>query len=231
MSDRFAGRHAVVTGAASDLGRAVVQRLDSEGATVLGLDAADATDAPVEHRVVDVSDPAAIDALVGFEPDILVNAARIRRQWAFLEHPNDDWRATLDVNLGAAVRLSRAFARQCLDRQAAGVILNVTSSEACRTRPGQAAFTASQAGLIMLTKAFALELAEHHIRVVAVAPGAPGPPAGIPMGRRGLPEETAGAIAFLASDEASYLTGVVLPVDGGWLTERGSVAPTGRRIG
>jgi NAD(P)-dependent dehydrogenase (short-subunit alcohol dehydrogenase family) len=178
-----------------------------------------------------VSDPAAIDALVGFEPDILVNAARIRRQAGLLEQPHDDWKATLDVNLGAAFRLSRAFARQCLDRGAAGVIVNVASSEAWRTRPRQAAFTASQAGVVMLTKAFALELGQHDVRVVAVAPGAPGSPAEIPMGRPGVPEDVAGAIAFLASADASYLTGVVLPVDGGWLTERGSVAPSGRKIG
>src|SRR5262249_28294476 len=129
---------------------------------------------------------------------------------------------------------SRDFARSIIGRSGSGVIVNVASIEAFTAAPRHAAYTVSKSAVAMLTKSFALELAEHGVRVVAIAPGPTATGMNIalrrdpelsrkraepiPMGRFGLPEEQAAAIAFLASDDASYITGAILPVDGGFLT-------------
>jgi 2-deoxy-D-gluconate 3-dehydrogenase len=190
--------------------------------------------AGVEARALDIRAPAATEALREFAPDVLVNAAGILRRHQILDHPLDEWQATLDINLKAPMRLSRDFAAGLIEAGRPGAIVNVSSIEAFTAAPAHAAYTASKGGVMMLTRAFALELADRGIRVNAVAPGVtetgmnralrddPERSARlkepIPMGRFGKPEEQADAIAFLASDEASYITGAVLPVDGGWLT-------------
>jgi 2-dehydro-3-deoxy-D-gluconate 5-dehydrogenase len=229
---RFAGRRALVTGAASGIGRAAAGRLAAEGADVVGLDVA-AADGVV---AADVRSDEALRALAERGPfDVLVNAAGILRRHDLLDHPLDDWRLTMDVNVRAAFRLSREFARGHIERGTRGAIVNVCSIESFTAAPAHAAYTVSKGALLMLTRAFALELAEHGIRVNGVAPGvtetgmnaALRADAGrsaallgkIPLGRFGRPEEQAAAICFLASDDAAYVTGAVLPVDGGFLTQ------------
>lgn len=279
---RFAGRRALVTGAGSGIGRAVARRLASEGAEVIGLDVSETglreTFEGISGsrcRVVDVTGEEAIEAVAQAAPaDVLVNAAGVLSRWPLLDHPVEDWRRTLDVNVRAPYRLSREFARGHIDhgargpvgpeagghigREASGhakrddrghvahdvhahverasgaAIVNVCSIESYVAIPGHAAYTASKAALLMLTRAFALELASHGIRVNGLAPGVTATGMNeamrndperqrslldaIPLGRFATAEEQAAAVCFLASDEASYITGAVLASDGGWLT-------------
>jgi NAD(P)-dependent dehydrogenase (short-subunit alcohol dehydrogenase family) len=243
MSDpRFVGKRAFVTGAGSGIGRAAARRLAAEGAAVVGFDIAAAglqeTFAGIprtRYEVVDVAGSEAPEALLDAGPaDVLVNAAGVLFRHDALAHPLEDWNRTLEVNLKAPFRLSREFARDNLRRGSAAAIVNVCSVESFVAIPGHAAYTASKSGLLMLTRAFALELAPHRIRVNGVAPGvtATGMNAAaradrraaarlasaIPAGRFADPPEQAAGICFLASEEASYVTGAVLAIDGGWLT-------------
>lgn len=170
--------------------------------------------------------------MTAFEADGLINAAETMHRHAAVDYPLVAWQNAIEVNLRPMFRLSREFARTRISASASGVIVNVASVESFTASPGHLAYTASKAVVAMLTKAFALELATHGIRVVAIAPlvdqsdagdGRLGEaeraaPASIPMGRGGRAEEHAAAIAFLASDETSYITGAILRVDGGWLT-------------
>jgi NAD(P)-dependent dehydrogenase (short-subunit alcohol dehydrogenase family) len=239
LSRRFAGQRALVTGAASGIGRAVARRLASEGAEVVGLDISrdglQETFASLpgsRQLAVDATSDEAL-AAVG-DCEVLVNAAGILERHDLLTHPLEAWRRTLEVNLKAPLRLSREFARARIAAAAPGAIVNVASVESFVALPGHAAYTTSKSALLMLTRAFALELAPHGIRVNAVAPGvtktgmnaavradperAAALTAAIPLGRFATPEEQAAAICFLASAEAGYVTGATLGVDGGWLT-------------
>jgi NAD(P)-dependent dehydrogenase (short-subunit alcohol dehydrogenase family) len=236
---RFAGQRALITGAASGIGRAVARRLAQEGAAVIGLDIhkeglEETFDSipGAQHLVVDVTSAQAIVAMDG--ADVLVNAAGILERHDLLAHPSDAWRRTLDINLKAPLRLSRAFARTHIEAGTPGAIVNVCSIESFAALPGHAAYTTSKSALLMLTRAFALELAPHRIRVNAIAPGvtktgmnaairadperAAALTEAIPLGRFATPEEQAAGICFLASPEASYITGATLRIDGGWLT-------------
>ncbi len=260
---RFAGQRALVTGAASGIGRAVARRLAAEGATVVGLDL-DATgleetlaSLPGARAVVaDIADGAGCgeggvagggaggDEVLALaaDADVLVNAAGVLERHDFLAHPLEAWQRTLAVNLLAPQRLSRAFARARIEAGAVdseaptkGAIVNVCSTESFVAIPGHAAYTASKSALLLLTRAFALELAPHGVRVNAVAPGvtqtgmnaalrADAAQAAallerVPLGRFATPEEQAAGICFLASPEASFITGATLPIDGGWLTQ------------
>ena len=240
-SERFAGSRAVVTGAGSGIGRATARRLLDEGAEVLGVDLSDRglreTFAGRErgHRArLDLTDPASVAALSLETADVLVNAAGTLRRAQALSHSREDWEATLSVNVRAPYRLARTFARGRLDAGEPGAIVNVCSIESFGSLPAHAAYTASKSAVLMLTRAFALELAPRGIRVNGIAPGVTetGMNAAlradeerarelmekIPLRRFGLPEDQAAAICFLASDEAAYVTGSVLAVDGGWLT-------------
>jgi NAD(P)-dependent dehydrogenase (short-subunit alcohol dehydrogenase family) len=239
---RFAGKRALVTGAGSGIGRAVARRLAAEGAAVVGFDSSaagleetfgDLPDAGLQ--VVDVAASEGRRALIDAGPaDVLVNAAGVLMRHGVLEHTPEDWDRTLEVNLKAPFRLSREFARGHVRRGTPAAIVNVCSIESYVAIAGHAAYTASKSGLLMLTRAFALELAPHRIRVNGIAPGvtrtsmnaavradpdaAAGLASAIPMGRFADPEEQAAGACFLASDEASYITGAVLRIDGGWLT-------------
>jgi len=236
---RFSGQRALVTGAAAGIGRAVARQLAREGAQVVGLDISGdglqetCASIPGSHQLaVDVNSDEAL-AAVG-DCEVLINAAGILLRHDLREHPLSQWQRTLEVNLKAPLRLSREFARAHITAGTSGAIVNVASIESFIALPGHAAYTASKSGLLMLTRAFALELAPHGIRVNAVAPGVtktgmnaairadPERTAAlteaIPLQRFATPEEQAAAICFLASPEASYVTGATLRVDGGWLT-------------
>jgi L-xylulose reductase len=239
---RFSGRRAFVTGAGSGIGRAAARRLAAEGARVVGLDRVanglEETFVGLQADWVasDVRSADATRALRDHGPfDILVNAAGILRRHDLLQHPHDEWMLTLDVNLRAPFRLAREFARNHIESGTPGVIVNVCSIESFTAAPAHAAYTVSKSALLMLTRALALELAEHGVRVNGIAPGVTATAmnaelrsdaarsgallAQIPLGRFAEPEDQAAAICFLASDDGAYITGSVLPVDGGFLTQ------------
>ena len=158
-------RRTVVTGAGSGIGRAVARRLSHDGDEVLGIDVAEAALSETFAGLAGATWVAAdvrsdeclgtVDAFGAY--DVLVNAAGILRRHAFVDHPLDDWQQTLDVNVRAPFRLSRHFAAEHLSRGAAGVIVNVCSTESFVGVTGHAAYTASKAALLMLTRAFALD--------------------------------------------------------------------------
>jgi NAD(P)-dependent dehydrogenase (short-subunit alcohol dehydrogenase family) len=191
----------------------------------------------------DVSQPDQVDALVAHtlraygRIDILVNNAGIGPTGLFWEAPLSDWNATIGVNLTGHYLCARAVVPHMLER--GGAIVNMSSVLAYATNPGLAAYTASKAGIIGLTKAMALDLAGRRVRVNCIVPGsidtpmmwegkdrADVPPEiqreaaeAVPMGRVAPPEEIASAILFLASPAASLITGTVLIADGGLLAK------------
>jgi 2-deoxy-D-gluconate 3-dehydrogenase len=165
--------------------------------------------------------------------DILVNNAGIIRRADLLDHSQEDWDAVIDVNLKSAFLLSQAVARHMVETKRAGRIINVASMLSYQGGIRVPAYTASKHGIAGLTKAMANELAPHGITVNAIAPGymetdnteaLRNDPtrnaqisARIPMGRWGTPDDLATSVLFLASPASSYVTGITVPVDGGWL--------------
>jgi NAD(P)-dependent dehydrogenase (short-subunit alcohol dehydrogenase family) len=237
---------AIVSGAGSGMGRAVAIELARRGHRLVlvdlsapGLDETQSSLAdPAVLEVADVSDRARVfEGVAAAEErfgrlDALVNAAGILIREGAIEHSLENWRRTLGVNLDGPFWFSQAFARAQLKAGRGGAILNIASIEAPRPQPNHIAYSASKGALEMLTKAMALDLAPHGVRVNAVGPGVietainaslRADPvrsdrlrAQIPLGRVGAPQEVANVIAFLLSDEASYITGEMVLVDGGW---------------
>ena len=164
--------------------------------------------------------------------DFLVNNAGVSRPGAFVDLSEEDWDANIDINLKGTFLCSQAVARHMIERRA-GAIVNLCSIASFGGQEGRAGYCSSKAGLLGLTRVMAVELAPHGIRVNAVAPGIIGtemisrnvPEAFLndivldrkPLGRMGEPREVAEAILFLLSEGASYLTGAILPIDGGLL--------------
>jgi 3-oxoacyl-[acyl-carrier protein] reductase len=178
----------------------------------------------------DVSDPAEAKRLVetAGDLDILVNNAGVTRDGLLARMSDEDWRDVIDTNLGGVFHMCRAVARGMMKRRA-GSIVNISSIVALHGNPGQTNYSASKAGIIGFTKALARELGNRGVRANVVAPGYVDTRltqviademrelmlANTPLGRFGQPDDIAGAVRFLCSDEASFITGEVLLVDGG----------------
>jgi len=233
----LAGRVALVTGASRGIGRAIAVELGRAGAQVIvgyrsGADEAESVAKEIGGRAVqaDVSDPDQAAKLVeeAGNIDILVNNAGLTRDGLIVRMPDDDWRTVIDTNLGGVFATCRAAARGMMKRRS-GSIVNLSSVVGVHGNPGQTNYAASKAGIIGFTKALARELATRNVRANVIAPGyiqtaltevlpedvREALLGATPLGRLGSPEDVAGAVRFLCSDEASFITGEVLLVDGG----------------
>ncbi len=249
VAQRLSGRRALVTGANSGIGRAIALRLAREGAAIVinYLSQSEAADEVVQeiaalggHAVAvqaDVSNEQQVDAMFARARtefgglDILVNNAGFETQHPILEMPAAAWRKVLDVDLTGAFLCAQRAARLMVEAKTGGAIVNISSVHNIIPWGGFAHYCAAKAGLDMLTKTMALELATERVRVNSVAPGAIQTPINenvwgnpdtlkdllrkIPSDRMGQTEEVAACVAFLCSDDASYVTGAVLYVDGG----------------
>lgn len=226
-----------MTGGSRGIGRAIAAELGTAGASVVvgyrsGAEEAEAVAAEVGGRAVraDVSDPEQAKALVeaAGDLDILVNNAGLTRDGVLARMPDADWRDVIETNLSSVFYTCRAAARPMMKRRG-GVIVNVSSIVGMRGNWGQTNYSASKAGIIGFTKSLARELGSRGVRANVVAPGyvktrltdelpeeaREAMLGNTPLGRLGDPEDIAGAVRFLCSDEASFITGEVLLVDGG----------------
>ena len=238
------GKVALVTGASRGIGRAIATGLAAQGATVVAAARGDHADDVVaaltstgcraEAVALDVTDASAIERLPGDivdrhgRLDIIVSNAGIARDQLLMRMKRDDWDTVIATNLTATFSLAQAAMRPML-KQRGGRIIAVSSVVGQMGNAGQSNYAASKAGLIGFAKALAREVASRGITVNVIAPGmietdmtrAIGEKARmdwtsqIPLGRLGTPDDVAGAVCFLASDEASYITGHVLAVNGG----------------
>lgn len=240
----------IVTGAGQGIGRAIVERFAAEGARVVVNDVQEAEAEVVAQGirasggtaivgVADVSNKGQVDNLFDTviaqfgSVDVLVNnAGLVAPMLHFLEADEAWWRRIIDVNL-TSVFLCSHRAAQIMVRQGSGVIINLSSGGATRAHRGFTAYDASKGGIEALTRAMALDLAPYNIRVNALVPGSIDTSGldeatrhlrgeNIPLGRVGEPGEMAGPAVFLASDDARYITGHCLCVDGGMLSQQRS---------
>ncbi len=247
---RFSNKVVIVTGAAHGIGRAIALRFGSEGAQVIVNDVNSAGVEAVVREitanggmalagVADVSKKSEVDALFDAvlarfgTVDVLVNnAGLINVERHFLEGDEEWWDSVLSVNL-KSVFLCSLRAAHVMARKHRGVIINMSSGGATHSHRGMAAYDASKGGIEALTRAMALDLAPYGIRVNALIPGSIDTQGmqpevkrergqTVPLGRVGEPEEMAGPAAFLASDDASYITGHTFAVDGGLLAQQRS---------
>lgn len=237
----ISGKRVLITGAASGIGRATAQRFYDEGARLLLCDLrpleqtelAAAFPERMEYVAADVASAAGLDAVEAAIKrggiDCLVNNAGITKDKSALKMTADEWDKVIAVNLTAVFRLAQLAARTMKEQGRGGSILNAASVVAHTGNFGQANYVATKAGVIGLTKTLARELGRAGIRVNAVAPGFIDTPMArlvpeanlsalterTPLARLGKPEEIAAAYCFLASDDAAYITGTCLNVDGG----------------
>jgi 3-oxoacyl-[acyl-carrier protein] reductase len=236
------GKCALVTGASGGIGGAIAKALHKQGATV-GLsgtrrEALEALAAELDERThvlpCNLADSAQVEALVGQAEaamgklDILINNAGLTRDTLVLRMKDEDWQSVIDVNLTASFRLARAAVKGMMKRRF-GRIVSITSIVGVTGNAGQVNYAASKAGMIGMTKALAQEVASRGITVNCVAPGFIATAmtadlsddqknkltSGIPMGRMGTGEEIAAAVVYLAGEEAAYVTGQTLHVNGG----------------
>jgi 3-oxoacyl-[acyl-carrier protein] reductase len=231
------GKSALVTGGSRGIGRAIALELGRAGAAVVvgyrsGADEAEAVATEIGGRAVqaDVSDPASAAALVeaAGDVDILVNNAGLTRDGLLARMTDDDWRTVIETNLSSVFYTCRAVTRPMMKKRS-GAIVNISSIVGVHGNGGQANYAASKAGIIGFTKSLARELGGRNVRANVVAPGyvrtqltevlPEAATAGMleqtPLDRLGEPDDIAGAVRFLCSDEASFITGEVLLVDGG----------------
>lgn len=251
---RLAGRAAVLTGASNGIGAATARRFAAEGASVIIADLDEAAGNPLTSEITaaggkaefarcDVSERADLEAAFDFcisrfgRLDILFNNAAVQDTRGILDTTDEDFDAAVRINLRSVFIGMREAARRMIDCGNGGSIVNTSSTFAIVGSPGYAAYHATKGGISSLTRAAAIGLMEHGIRVNAICPGTvdtPGlrrgaaktaadPEAAMrsylalqPLKRFGTPEEIANAVLFLASDEASFVTGENLVADGGY---------------
>lgn len=245
MEKRFEGKNAIVTGAANGIGLCMVKRLVKEGAKVAALDfEADtlrehfADDENVVALKCDVRSKGSVDAAVAQaiekleHIDVLFSNAGIIGRKSILETTEEMWRNVLDTNLTGTFFMNQAVLRHMVERGIKGAVVNTSSIASINVSTNTGAYSASKGGVTQFTKYAALEMAQYGIRVNAIGPGTSvtritegtrfDPERceqflkNIPMGRFGEPEEAAAAALWLASDDASYITGVTLIEDGGF---------------
>jgi 3-oxoacyl-[acyl-carrier protein] reductase len=246
---KLTGRRAIVTGAARGIGRAIAERLCREGASVMiadvNVEQASSTAALLceagyraDAMAVDVTDPAAVGQLVEHAAaafgglDLLVNNAGVGLNRPFLQTTPEEWERTIRINLNGTFFCSQAAARW-MASNGGGCIVNIASISGVRGAQNRSAYGASKAGVILLTKVMALELASSGIRVNAVAPGPVATDmtsvthtaeiratynSRIPMKRYAEADEIASAVVFFASDDSSFVNGHTLHVDGGFVS-------------
>jgi 3-oxoacyl-[acyl-carrier protein] reductase len=237
----LSGRTALVTGASGGIGEAIARQLHAQGATVVlagrrrdALAAlAEALGERTRVTVADLAEPGAAEQLIAAAEadggvDVLVNNAGLTRDNLALRMKDEDWQTVLDVNLSAGFRLIRAALRGMMRRRW-GRIVNVTSVVAFTGNPGQANYAAAKAGMIGMTKSLAAEVASRGITVNCVAPGLIQTPMTdalseeqrgrvlqrVPLGRLGSGADVAAAVGYLVSEEAAYVTGQTVHVNGG----------------
>jgi glucose 1-dehydrogenase len=245
----LSGRVAIITGGASGIGKAIAVRFSAEGAAIVIADlngekasivkgAIDSSGGESMVVETDVAKKSNVRDLVQGSlsrfghVDILVNSAGIGYRGAFLDISEETWDRTIEVNLKGTFLCSQEVARAMIRKKRGGTIINIASicGVVADKFSMHAPYEASKAGVILLTKVMALELASHHITVNAIGPGRikteliRSEPEHvskvleqIPLKRYGEPDEVAGTAAFLASKDASYITGHTIFVDGGWL--------------
>jgi 3-oxoacyl-[acyl-carrier protein] reductase len=246
MTNTTVNKVLFATGAARGLAKAIVARFLRDGANVLAFDSNAANleacrrEWAAGERVIpwvgDVRNRAEIQAAIDATVErwsrinILANVAGIAREDYFLDMAPEEWQRIIDVNLTGVFNVAQLVARQ-MAKQGGGVIINMASKNGIAAEVKYAHYNASKAGVILLTKTMALDLADLNIRVNAVAPGYILTPMAqeidppdfmefykerlIPLGRLGDPEDVAGAFAFLAGDDARFITGHTLVIDGG----------------
>jgi 3-oxoacyl-[acyl-carrier protein] reductase len=245
---RLENKKAIITGSARGIGKAIARKFLQEGAHVFLVDIQEerllktrdelaSLGGEVQTYIADVSKKAQVQSLretvlkTWGEVDILVNNAGIAIVENFLDLKEENWDRTLEVNLKSMFLVSQVVAREMVKRGRGGAIVNMASTNGLLGEAGLAHYNASKAGVILLTKTLAIELAPYNIRVNCVCPGfiktELAAEAGfddtfiaeyvkkIPLNRHGKPEEVANVFAFLASDEASFITGASIVIDGG----------------
>ena len=239
----LSGKTALVTGASGGIGGAIAKALHDQGASVvLSGTRADALEKVKDElgsrahvATCNLSDPASVEALpkaaeaaLGAPVDILVNNAGITRDNLSMRMKDEEWEQVLAVNLTAPFRLARALMRGMMKKRW-GRIVSITSIVGATGNPGQANYAAAKAGLVGMTKSLAAEVASRNITVNAVAPGfiatamtealtdaqKEAISTRIPAGRMGTPAEIAAAVVYLSSEEAAYVTGETLQINGG----------------